>query len=162
MKDKKEKNSVMGYVIYAIAGVVLAIILNIFLGLVIVNGHSMDSTLRDKQILIMYKNTENLKAGDIVVAKIKRFDNGEDETIIKRVIATEGQTVEIKNGKVLVDDVEIKEDYINEPMDIQSYDKVTVPKGEIYVMGDNRNHSLDSRIQGTISLDNVEGRILFK
>ena len=162
MKDKKEKNSVMGYVIYAIAGVALAIILNIFLGLVIVNGHSMDSTLRDKQILIMYKNTENLKAGDIVVAKIKRFDNGEDETIIKRVIATEGQTVEIKNGKVLVDDVEIKEDYINEPMDIQSYDKVTVPKGEIYVMGDNRNHSLDSRIQGTISLDNVEGRILFK
>ena len=141
MKDKKEKNSVMGYVIYAIAGVALAIILNIFLGLVIVNGHSMDSTLRDKQILIMYKNTENLKAGDIVVAKIKRFDNGEDETIIKRVIATEGQTVEIKNGKVLVDDVEIKEDYINEPMDIQSYDKVTVPKGEIYVMGDIRNHS---------------------
>lgn len=162
MKDKKEKENIMGYVIYAIAGVVLAIILNIFLGLVIVNGHSMDSTLRDKQILIMYKNTENLKAGDIVVAKIKRFDNGEDETIIKRVIATEGQTVEIKNGKVLVDDVEIKEDYINEPMDIQSYDKVTVPKGEVYVMGDNRNHSLDSRIQGTISLDNVEGRILFK
>lgn len=81
---------------------------------------------------------------------------------IKRVIGTEGDHVLIKNGKVYVNDMEIEEVYLPEgtetPRKGDFYD-VTVPKGYLFVMGDNRGDSTDSRVFGCIPLDKVEGRV---
>lgn len=126
-------------------------------GLLRVHGESMQPTLQNNDMLIAINSKlVRLKQGDIVVARIRRFDNGKKEDIIKRVIATGGQTIEIRNGQVFVDDKIIEEDYIKEPMfNGEIIEKMTVPDGEVFVMGDNRNNSLDSRIQGTIKLKQI-------
>ena len=106
--------------------------------------------------------------GMSVVAKVPGF---EDEPIVKRVIATQGQTVDITYdatgvGTVIVDGQALKEPYINEPMLAPSYATVsfplTVPEGCVFVMGDNRNHSADSRYTqiGVFNTKYILGKVL--
>lgn len=134
-----------------------------------VNGGSMLPTLVHGDYLALQSNIimGDLEYGDIVVARKMSFRDG--EPIVKRVIATEGQTVSIReeNGqiRVFVNDVALVEPYINELMR-DSYIvpmEVTVDEGCIFVMGDNRNNSADSRDPriGQISLDQVLGKVLF-
>ena len=106
------------------------------------------------------------KQGDIVVLRKSSFMS---DPVVKRVIATEGQhvTVDYMNHCVLVDGVPLEEPYILELMqdpnrsDMPVVD-VTVPEGSIYVLGDNRNHSSDSRSErlGTVDTRYVLGRVL--
>ncbi|MGH8998648.1 MAG: signal peptidase I [Acidimicrobiia bacterium] len=80
---------------------------------------------------------------------------------IKRVIALPGETVEGKDGKVFVDGRVLAEPYLKEAWD-DSFPKTTVPEDELWVMGDNRNHSSDSRAFGTIDEDTVVGRAILR
>ena len=90
-----------------------------------------------------------------------------EEPIVKRVIATEGQTVDIDfaSGSVYVDGELLEEDYINEPTYVEEGTQfpLTVPEGSIFVMGDNRNHSSDSRSSdlGTVDTRYVIGKAVF-
>ncbi len=120
--------------------------------LVGVVGVSMTPTLLEGDHVALLSNFfyHDIKNGDIVVLRVPSYD--EDQAIVKRVIATEGQTVDIDfdAGTVTVDGVTLDEPYINEPMTWPSYYMtweypITVPEGCIFVMGDNRNHSTDSR-----------------
>lgn len=115
--------------------------------LVGVVGNSMYPTLHDGDKLTLLSNfLYEPEAGDIVVLRAVNFD---DEPIVKRVIADEGQTVDInfETGEVRVDGILLDEPYINTPttryegMDFP----LTVPENCIFVMGDNRDHSTDSR-----------------
>ena len=99
-------------------------------------------------------------AGDIVVLT-KEFDAARGP-IVKRIIAVEGQTVDIdyQTGAVYVDGEALDEPYLNEPMEEPWYEdltSVTVPEGSVFVMGDNRNHSNDSR---DVTLGTVDTRYL--
>ena len=116
--------------------------------LVGVVGESMYPTLHDGDKLTLLSNFLYEPAvGDIVVLKAPNFDD--DRPIVKRVIAEAGQTVDIDfdTGEVWVDGVLLDEPYINEPTyrDNGTQFPLTVPKNCIFVMGDNRNHSTDSR-----------------
>ena len=136
---------------------ILAVVTLVFVFLmrmVSVKGPSMTSTLLDGDRLTLLSNTiySEPKAGDVVVAAVPSYEDG--EAIVKRVIATEGQTVDIQydvNGvaTVYVDGAALNEPYINETMYRASYTTidfpVTVPEDCVFVMGDNRNHSADSR-----------------
>lgn len=174
MEGKIEKRSFL-YDIYSLLHdlvYILAAITLVFVFLVRlvgVNGESMLPTLYHGDYLALQSNVimGDLEYGDIVVARKLEFRDG--EPIVKRVIATEGQTVRIyydNNGElcVSVDGVVLDEPYINEEM-LPIYSvpmEVTVEKDCIFVMGDNRNHSSDSRVEsiGQIKLDQVLGKVL--
>lgn len=116
--------------------------------LVGVVGESMYPTLHDGDKLTLLSNfLYEPKVGDIVVLEAPNFDEG--KPIVKRVIAMEGQTVDIdfETGSVYVDGKLLEEDYINELTYRDNGTKfpLTVPENCIFVMGDNRNHSTDSR-----------------
>ena len=130
-----------------------------------VDGHSMVPTLQDGDRLLVLNSMlyDDYKYGDIVVLRKSSFLS---EPIVKRVIATEGQTVDIdfSTGSVYVDGVLLKEDYINELTFTEEGTEfpLTVPEGSIFVMGDNRNQSLDSRSTyvGCIDERDILGKVL--
>ena len=138
-----------------------------------VSGSSMYPTLVDKDYLVLESNFlyRDAKQGDIVVLYTPPFSEN-DELLVKRVIAVGGQTVDIdfNAGVVYVDGQALDEPYTFEPTyrSYAEYGKaldypVTVPEGELFVMGDNRNHSEDSRFSdvGCVKKEAVLGKVLF-
>ena len=147
---------------------VLAVVLlfTFVVRLIGVDGHSMVPTLQDGDRLLVLNALwdSDYAYGDIVVLRKESFM---EEPIVKRVIATEGQTVDIDfvSGAVYVDGELLEEDYINEPTYVEEGTQfpLTVPEGSIFVMGDNRNHSSDSRSSdlGTVDTRYVIGKAVF-
>lgn len=86
------------------------------------------------------------------------------KSYIKRVIGVEGDRVQIKDGKVYVNGTELKEDYLQNDVTTKAviYNDIIVPQGCIYVMGDNRDESMDSRTFGCIPLERVEGKVVLR
>ena len=165
MTNKNTTTSSLGeeakdWVISIVAAVVMALLIRTFIvELYIVDGPSMRPTLEHEQRLVVNKfiyRVRNPEKGEILIFKYPR-DTSRD--FIKRVIATGGDTIEIKEGRVYVNDQMLKEDYILEKTRTE-YPKVTVPEGTIFVMGDNRNNSDDSRFAdvGFVPLDLIKGK----
>lgn len=129
--------------------VVLMIVLLLVFRVVIVSGTSMYATLYDGDYLLLLSNTfyQNPEHGDIVVISKKSFDNG--APIVKRVIATEGQTVDIDfdEGIVYVDGKALNEPYVNTLTTTSGgvTFPLTVSEGCVFALGDNRGISRDSR-----------------
>ena len=151
-----------------------------FMRPVTVEGRSMVPTLYNQDKLVMYRLFYQPKAGDVVVVNNhgghvfsgdKVVDSGAslDECIIKRVIAVGGQKIDIdtEGGRVYVDDVLLDEPYINEltmTNDRAFEYPITIPEGYVFVMGDNRNHSSDSRsiYVGLVDVNDVMGTAFFR
>ena len=119
--------------------------------IIVVSGPSMENTLLGGDLILVWSLGYTPKQGDIVVLTQESY---QEDSIVKRVIAVGGQRVDIDydTGTVYVDGVPLEEDYIKEKMHRPSYpgysegiNHVTVPEGCIFVMGDNRNQSADSR-----------------
>ena len=148
--------------------VVAAVVLfNCVARLTRVDGGSMDNTLQDGEIMLIWSLGYTPAQGDIVVLnKTSVILSGwtEPRAIVKRVIAVGGQTVDIDYaaGVVYVDGKRLHEDYINEPTYTAEGTEfpLTVPEGSVFVMGDNRNHSNDSRDArlGTVDTRYLLGR----
>lgn len=141
------------------------VLLFLFVGRILyVDGDSMVPTLHNRDVMVVQELGYTPHQGDVVVLTQEfRTVTG---PIVKRVIATGGQTVDIDYaaGTVTVDGEALDEPYINyEPMQVpwyEDYSHITVPEGQIFVMGDNRNHSNDSRdkLLGTVDTRRVIGR----
>ncbi|MDP4088269.1 MAG: signal peptidase I [Bacillota bacterium] len=133
-----------------------------------VDGTSMYPTLKDKDVVFVEKistYTEKFNRGSIVI-----FDSHDarQEIYIKRVIATAGEQIELKGGKVYLNGELLKEDYLPEGVvtEPKSFLKenvsYTVPEGCIFVMGDNRGVSEDSRDIGPINIKDVKGKAFIR
>ena len=162
----KVVKEILDWIKYLIIAVIIALIIRTYIfTLVRVDGASMNPTLTHGDTLYANRFMYEPEAGDIIVF---RPPNSPKTPYIKRVIATEGQVVDIDpfSRKVSVDGVVLEEDYIKEPMlsgGNMQY-PCTVPEGHIFVMGDNRNNSLDSRTAtvGFVPVDNVIGEAVFR
>ena len=148
-----------------LSGILLVILL--LFRVVVVSGPSMKNTLFHGDYIILLSNTlyNEPKQGDIIVASKDSFKDG--EPIIKRIIATEGQQVDIdfNKGIVYVDGVALDEPYTRTGTNMQEgvYFPLTVEEGCVLVMGDNRNESKDSRNPeiGMIDEREILGKAIF-
>lgn len=151
--------------VYLLAGVVLVFLL--LFRVVVVSGTSMNDTLYDGDYLLLLGNAfyTEPQYGDVIVASKESFDNG--APIVKRVIATEGQVVDIDftYGIVYVDGKALDEPYTRTPTITQEgvTFPLTVEEGCLFVMGDNRNVSKDSRHPeiGLVDKREVLGKVFF-
>lgn len=146
-------------------GVAIACVFSAFVKPIKVVGHSMDDTLHDGQRLFVFRQAYFGKDApeykDIIVVDTDFW--GEDKKIIKRVIATEGQSIKIEGSDVYVDGKLLDEDYIKEKMNPEEDIEIKeIPKDKVFVMGDNRNNSGDSRHIGLIDESDIYGKALIK
>jgi signal peptidase I len=156
--------------IVASAAIIVAVSFLFLFRTVGVSGDSMFPTLHDGDRLILSAFVIKPECGDIVVTCQPSAYSYVESTLVKRVIATEGQTVDIdfEKGIVTIDGKELVEPYIieeNRTHERESFTApVTVPEGYIFVMGDNRNNSTDSRDYrvGLIREEYVMGKALFR
>ena len=146
-RKKEDKGDAFDWLQTVVTALVACILIFVFAARTVgVVGPSMQQTLIEGDRLIISNLFYTPKYGDIVVL---RKDTFKDDPIIKRVIATEGQTVDIDfdAGVVYIDGAALDEPYVNTPTyEREDFDgAVTVPEGCVFVMGDNRNRSTDSR-----------------
>ena len=145
--------------------VVLALIINHFVfSIVQVQGASMEPTLNQSERLFVFKSFYKPKNKDIVIVDSEQLG----KFIVKRVIATGGQTINIdhETGEVSVDGEILNEPYINKSnsayIGINDVYPLEVPEDCVFVMGDNRGNSLDSRALGVIDNDDIMGKAVFR
>lgn len=149
----------------SIALIICVVIFAFFIRLIDVRGTSMNPTLNNGDKMLVSGLFYSPKAGDVVVFKKDEYDP--ERALVKRVIATEGQVINIDfdEGIVYVDGEPIVEDYILEPTTnkLDFIGPQTVPDGCVFVMGDNRNASTDSRKKeiGMVDSRLILGRAYF-
>ncbi len=144
---------------------VICVIFTFFFKVSTVNGQSMENTLYNGDRLVISAIPMDIGYGDVVIIS---QPNVYSKVLIKRVIAVGGQTVEFdtENGTVSVDGKVLDEPYIKEDMmaTFMLRTKYVVPEGKYFVMGDNRNHSADSRDIGVgmIDEDYILGKVIYR
>ncbi len=159
-KEKDWGKELKEWIVSISAAIILALIIRTFIvELYVVDGPSMKPTLQHEERLVVNKFIYRIREPQKGEVVIFRYPRDPSRDFIKRVIATAGDTIEIKEGRVYVNDQLQREDYILEKTRTE-YPKVTIPEGTIFVMGDNRNNSEDSRFSdvGFVPLDLVKGK----
>lgn len=141
------------------AVVLAAVLLSLFVvRLAFVEGPSMENTLRGGDWMVVWQPGYHPAAGDIVVTD-KR--NPLQTRLTKRVIATGGQQLEIRGGAVYIDGEPLNEPYLKEASWAAQPLQLTVPEGQVFLMGDNRNASRDSREIGCLPEEQLMGKVVF-
>ena len=150
--DEKAIKTIKELLPYIITIIVVLLFKHFLFAPIRVNGDSMYSTLKDKDIMILNKVNYRFN-------KINRFDivvvDADYEYLIKRVIGLPGEKVEVKNNKLYINGKFIKQDFKYKKTDDFTY---KIPKGEYFVMGDNRTNSLDSRYFGSFKRNKILGK----
>lgn len=170
--EKKPTNKKSQFKEYAISIIVAIAIALTFRTYVFaradVEGESMFSTLNNKDVLFVEKLsllTHSIKKGEIIIFDSK---NPTNDIYVKRVIATEGDQIEVKNGNVYINNKEIDEPYLDKGVItnpgpfLTANQLYTVEPGHIFVMGDNRGNSVDSRILGPIAIKDIKGHVILR
>lgn len=164
VEHKNNRSELLSWIKMIISAFLIAIVLRTFVfQMALVNQISMEPTLNHGQMLIISKINYfvgNPQRGDIVVLK----DEAENKLLIKRVIGLPGEQILVQNGKVYINSVELDPDYTSFPTYAYSQEQWELPQGQYFVLGDNREHSRDSRSEnvGLVNRQNIIGRAVFR
>ena len=144
---------------YVVIVLVVVLIRTFIITPVRVNGRSMEGNLHNGDILLLEKYDTNYERFDIIVVKY----NG--EKLVKRIIGLPGDTVEYRNDILYINGEKVNEPFIDEKTEDFSlkqlgYDKI--PEGYFFIVGDNRDDSLDSRYLGLFKKESIEGKVIFR
>ncbi|HHU52868.1 MAG TPA: signal peptidase I [Clostridiaceae bacterium] len=151
----------------------LVILIGLFITLFVVqrntiSGPSMEPTLHNKDQIIVEKISKHfsINRGDIVTID-ETDDEHPDNLLIKRIIGLPGERIELKDGKVFVNDQMLQEDYLAQGVEtlvdpVRNEEVVTLGENEYYVLGDNRPVSKDSRRIGPVKKDQIIGKLLIR
>lgn len=161
MAKNKIAKEILEWALTIIIPVVAALLIHQYLfTFARVDGTSMLDTLHENNIMgvsrLHYRLNEPQR-GEIITCNYPEDGN---KLFVKRIIGLPGETIEIREGTVYIDGEPIAETYLTR-VDDQSMDPITLAKDEIFVMGDNRPVSRDSRSVGPLTLDEIYGRVLF-
>ena len=161
MAKNKIAKEILEWALTIIIPVVAALLIHQYLfTFARVDGTSMLDTLHENNIMgvsrLHYRLNEPQR-GEIITCNYPEDGN---KLFVKRIIGLPGETIEIREGTVYIDSEPIAETYLTR-VDDQSMDPITLAKDEIFVMGDNRPVSRDSRAVGPLTLDVIYGRVLF-
>lgn len=175
MEKMKETNETMkkewglwgmmkDYLPYLVLGVLLAFGMRVVIAPSVVVGESMEGSFQDGDYLLVYKMAYNENKipeyGDVVVLDSNEIEG--NATFIKRVVGKPGDSLEFKNGDLYRNGKLVEEPYALEKMQ-EVAENVIVPEGEVFLMGDNRNHSMDSRIFGSVGIeDEIIGKVVIR
>ena len=164
MEKEDIKKSLFEYIKVIIITVVFTLAVLYFIQISRVVGASMEPTYHNGNIILVdkvfYKKGQPSYNDSVVVAY--HVSPGEDQ-IIKRIIGLPGDHIEMKDNKLYRNGELLNEDYIKEAMVGNEDFAYDIPEGKVFVMGDNRNNSIDSRMIGYIDFDDqVVGRVFFK
>lgn len=160
MEDAKKKAIIENVDSISLAGITALIIITFIIRTFYIPSSSMTPTLQINDFIIVNKFVYafyNPARHDIVVFHPPAEAQAEGKDFIKRIVAIEGDTVEVKSGVLFINDVAQKEPYILEPI-LYDMDKITVPKDSYFVMGDNRNNSDDGHVWGFLPRKNLVGK----
>ena len=142
------------FVPYVIIFIVVVLIRSFIVTPIRVDGHSMDPTLQDGEILLLKKYQKNYERFSIVVVHY------ENSKLIKRIIGLPGEHIRYENNALYVNGVKVEENFIDTRtsyFDIKNMGYDTIPENYYFVVGDNRNNSTDSRIIGFIPKEDIYG-----
>lgn len=153
---------VWGWIFSILAAIIIALLVRSFLfEIIMVDGDSMVPTLQNDEKLAVEKVSRYFglpERGDIIIVHYPNMEG----TYVKRVMGLPGDTIEIKDSTVYVNGQPLTESYINNTEPYMDMEAVTVPEDTVFVMGDNRAHSLDSRTNyiGPIATDQIVGHAM--
>ncbi|MFR9193708.1 MAG: signal peptidase I [Anaerovoracaceae bacterium] len=159
----------MGWVRDIVIAIIIAAIILFFFKPIIIQQESMQPTFYSNDYVVVSKQSYSIfgdiERGDVIVFRSSLLDeNGDQKSLIKRVIGLPGDTIEIKNGYVILNGVTIQEDYLAEQGVSGEMEQITVDEDKIFVMGDNRAVSQDSRSPevGQVDQDTVIGKVVLR
>ncbi|MGC7846696.1 signal peptidase I [Desulforudis sp. 1088] len=162
-KVDRQRGSVLGELFESLAiAVVLAVIIRLFIfqPFFIPSG-SMEPTLMTGDRIIVSKFSYHFsepKRGDVIVFK---YPKDPKRAFVKRVIGLPGETVQLKDSKLIVNGRVVTEDYLPPGLEFSDFGPQTVPRDMLFVLGDNRNNSDDSRVWGYLPRGNLIGKAVF-
>ena len=160
--DRNRGTAALEWVLICVGSVLIALFLRTFLvQSFYIPSASMEATLTVNDRVLVNKLSYQFSspsAGDVIVFGRPQSLGGNMDNLIKRVIATEGDIVEGRDGAVFVNGVKLEERYLTQGTLTSAFAPVEIQPGQLWVMGDSRNNSADSRVFGPIDVDTVVGR----
>lgn len=164
-EKKKDTVSNRTFIIALVIVIILGVLLNVFIGSVRVKETSMLPNFVENDHLLINKMAYKIgepERGDVII--FKKTVYGDSERLIKRVIGLPGDTITIKDNEVYLNGKKQDQSYTHDGITPGNVKNYTVPAGQLYVMGDNRIVSLDSRSKdiGTVSISKVKGKVIFR
>ncbi len=153
----------------AIAILVGAVVL-FFIMPTVVKEHSMENTLHENDYVFVSRQHYRIfgkspQRGDVIVFRSSlQQNNGRNKLLVKRVVGVAGDSVAITNGELIINGEVVTEDYTKDGYTLGSMDEITVPEGRVFVLGDNRQDSADSRDNriGCVDIKDISGKVIIR